>query len=156
MNLKLEYEQDFHQWIEHHIVLLKEGKLNEIDVDHLIAELEDMGKSNRRELKSRLVVLIAHLLKWQYQYEQLQDLWKTFTGGSWRATINNQRTELIDLLKDSPSLKRFLTDVVSEAYPSALELVIEETNLPESTFPKTCPYTIEQLLDKKFYPESKS
>ena len=156
MSLKLEYEQDFHQWIEHHITLLKEGKLNEIDVDHLIAELEDIGKSNRRELKSRLVVLIAHLLKWQYQYEQLQDWWKTFTGGSWRATINNQRTELIDLLKDSPSLKRFLTETVSEAYPSALELVIEETNLPESTFPKTCPYTIEQLLDKKFYPEDRS
>lgn len=154
MSLKLEYEQDFHQWIEHHIALLREGRLNEIDVSHLIEELEDMGKSNRRELKNRFTVLIAHLLKWQYQYKQLQDLWRTFTGGSWRATINNQRTELIDLLKDSPSLNQFLAEGVSEAYPSALELVIEETHLPESTFPKTCPYTVEQLLDKKFYPES--
>ncbi len=108
MSLKLEYEQDFHQWIEHHIALLREERLNEIDVSHLIEELEDMGKSNRRELKNRFTVLIAHLLKWQYQYQQLQDLWRTFTGGSWRATINNQRTELIDLLKDSPSLTGFL------------------------------------------------
>jgi len=154
MSLKREYEQDFHKWIEHHIALLREGRVNEIDIGHLIEELEDMGKSNRRELKNRFAVLIAHLLKWQYQYEQLQDLWRTFTGGSWRATINNQRTELIDLLQDSPSLKRFLAEVVIDAYPSALELVIEETNLPESTFPKICPYTIEQLLDKKFYPES--
>jgi len=155
MNLKTEYEQDFHRWIEYHIALLKEGRFNEIDVEHLIEELEDMGKSNLRELRSRLVVLIAHLLKWEYQLKQLQNQWEHYTGKSWKGTIIVQRNHIIKLLKDNPSLKRFFLEAMTDAYPDALESAIEETGLPELIFPSECPYTIEQLLDKKFYPESK-
>jgi len=63
------YNTDFHSWIQQHILLLKAGRVNEIDNMHLIEELEDMGKSDTRELKSRLTTLIAHLLKWQFQPE---------------------------------------------------------------------------------------
>ena len=153
MNLKVVYNQDFQQWIEHHISLLKEGRFNEIDAEHLIEELEDMGKSNLRELESRFVVLIAHLLKWEYQFKILQNRWDSYTGNSWKGTIIVQRNEILKLLKHNPSLKRFLPETIVKAYPDALESAVEETGLPESAFPTECPYTIEQLLDKKFYPE---
>jgi hypothetical protein len=155
MNLKAEYEQDFHQWINHHITLLKERRFNEIDVEHLIEELEDMGKSNLRELRSRLIVLIAHLLKWEHQLKLLQNKWDSYTGKSWKGTIIVQRSGIIDLLQENPSLKRFLLDAINESYPTALKSAIAETGLPKSAFSNECSYTIEQLLDEDFYPESK-
>jgi uncharacterized membrane protein YidH (DUF202 family) len=74
-NLATEYERDFNAWIRQHITLLKQGRVTEIDVDHLIIELEQMGKSNLRELESRFIILIAPLLKWQFQFQQLTDRW---------------------------------------------------------------------------------
>ncbi len=155
-HLTTQYEQDFNAWIQQHIELLKQGRFNEIDVEHLIEELEDMGKSNLRELENRLIVLIAHLLKWQYQYQQLQNQWKTFTGGSWRGTITEQRTKIAKLLKQNPSLKKETQNAISAAYPDALKVAISETGLPRSVFPEHCLYTIEQLFDEDFYPEAYS
>lgn len=148
------YEYDFNAWIVQQIGLLKAGKTNEIDTEHLIEELEDMGKSHLRELENRFIVLIAHLLKWQYQYQQLQDQWKTFTVSSWRGTIIEQRIQILRLLRELPSLKPQIEDAVINAYPDALEITVDETGLPESHFPKICPYSVDQLLDKQFYPES--
>lgn len=151
-NLATEYERDFAAWIQQHINLLKQGKVNEIDVEHLILELEDMGKSHLRELESRLIVLIAHLLKWQFQLQQLTEKWQEFEGKSWRKTIIEQRLHIRKLLENMPSLKARVQDVVKTAYPYAVELATDETGLPKSTFPNVCPYTFEQLLDKTFYP----
>jgi hypothetical protein len=139
------YEHDFHAWINNQISLLKAGKTNEIDVMHLIEELEDMGKSNLRELENRLVILIAHLLKWQFQPEK--------QSSSWRGSINEQRIQLLRLLRKVPSLKREIPNAITDAYPDTLDLAIDDTGLSNSTFPKICPYTIEQFLDKHFYPE---
>jgi hypothetical protein len=97
MNLRTLYDSDFNAWIQQDILLLKESRLNEIDTAHLIEELEDMGKSDKRELKNRLEVLIMHLLKWQYQAEQ--------RSTSWKSSIREHRNELSFLLKDIPSLK---------------------------------------------------
>jgi hypothetical protein len=144
--LALEYEQDFQGWINQHITLLKTGKVNELDVEHLIAELEDMGKSNVRELESRLVILIAQLLKWQFQVDK--------QSSSWRGSIIEQRVQLLRLLRKIPSLKRELPNAVSEAYADALNLAIKETKLLSTIFPTECPYSITQLLDDDFYPHS--
>jgi len=154
-NLATEYERDFDAWIQQHIALLKQGRVNEIDVDHLIEELEDMSKSDKRELTSRFKILIAHLLKWQFQLYQLSNYRESWQGGSWQATIVEQRSEIVDQLEQSPSLKRQLSESVMKAYPKAIEIAVDETGLPKSTFPETCPYTIEQLLDRKFYPVPK-
>ena len=154
MNLKLEYEQDFHQWIEHHITLLRAGRLNEIDVEHLIEELEGMAGRDRNELVSRLKILIAHLLMWQFQLQQLSERWKEFDGRSWQRSIIEQRSEIADQLENIPSLKNNLNELVALAYPKAVKLSVKETKLPSSTFPRDCPYTIEQLLNDDFYPES--
>jgi hypothetical protein len=155
MSLALEYERDFDSWIQQHIALLKQGRVNEIDVDNLIEELEDMSKSDKRELTSHFKILIAHLLKWQFQLSQLSERWREFDGRSWRATIVEQRSEIADQLEQSPSLKRKLSESVIKAYPKAVEIAVDETGLPKSTFPESCPYTIDQLLDRKFYPDPK-
>jgi hypothetical protein len=151
--LATEYERDFNAWIQQHITLLKQGRVTEIDVEHLILELEEMGKSNLRELESRFIILIAHLLKWQFQIKQLTNRWQEFEGKSWRQTLIEQRLQIRKQLKNTPSLKSHLPDIVREAYPYSVELATDETGLPESTFPNECPYTLEQLLDKTFYPD---
>ncbi|BAP55360.1 hypothetical protein THII_1063 [Thioploca ingrica] len=148
------YEHDFNAWIHNQISLLKAGKTNEIDIEHLIEELEDMGKSNLRELESRFIILIAHLLKWQFQLATLETQWQDFEGKSWRKTIIEQRTQLLYLLKKVPSLKQKLQNAVTEAYLEAVMLVVKESKLSKSIFPIDCPYTIEQLLDDDFYPEN--
>jgi hypothetical protein len=157
MNLKTEYEQDFQQWIEHHITLLKEGRFNEIDAEHLIEELEDMGKSNVHELESRLIILIAYLLKWHIQLPimKTQMVYEDYDGKSWRKTIIEQRAQIIYLFKKVPSLKSKNQNAINNTYSEAVTLAVDETGLPESLFPIECPYTVEQLLDKSFYPESK-
>ncbi|OQW95242.1 MAG: hypothetical protein BWK79_03070 [Beggiatoa sp. IS2] len=155
-DLVTEYDRDFNAWIQQHITLLKQGRVNEIDVEHLIIELEDMGKSNLRELESRLVILIAHLLKWQFQLKQLNELWEEFKGNSWQQSIIEQRYKINKLLKTNPSLKSHVQDAIVNAYPDALEIAIDETGLPQSTFPESCSYTAEQLLDKTFYPDKSS
>jgi hypothetical protein len=138
------YEQDFNSWIHQQINLLRAGKTDEIDTEHLLKELEDIGKSNWRELSNRFVILIAHLLKWHFQTEQ--------HSSNWRGSIIEQRIQIIRLLRKVPSLKREVPNAILDAYPDALEIAIDETGLPTSTFPKTCPYSIEQLLDKQFFP----
>jgi len=156
ISLELEYEQDFQHWIERHIALLKKGNLTSIDVAHLIEELETMVKSNVRELESRFIVLIAHLLKWQFQLASLSAQWRDFEGKSWRKTIIEQRLQLADLLDEMKSLRAKLPSVITKTYPKAVMFAVDETGLPEKTFPQQCPYSIEQLLDKTFYPTSNS
>jgi len=146
------YENDFHAWIQSQIRLLKIGKTSELDIEHLIEELEDMGKSNIRELESRFLMLIAHLLKWQFQLATMTMQWKEFEGKSWRKTIIEQRTQILYLLEDIPSLKTRLEEIVLKTYPKAVKFAIDETNLPQSTFPEQCPYSVKELLDKRFYP----
>jgi len=152
-NLATEYDRDFDAWIQQHIALLKQGKVNEIDVEHLIEELENISKSDRREIFSHFKILIAHLLKWQFQLKQLTERWQEFKGNSWQQSITEQRSQIIDQLEQSPSLKRQLPESIMKAYPKAVELAMKETGLSKSTFPNNCPYTVEQLLDDEFYPD---
>jgi hypothetical protein len=143
-SLQLEYEQDFYSWIYKNIEILKQRKFNELDVDILIDELESMAKRDRRELISRLMVLIAHLLKWQFQ--------PTHRSSSWSGSIVEQRIKILDQLEESPSLKNTLEQGIEKAYSGALKIAVKETVLPIKTFPNNCSYSIEQLLDENFYP----
>ncbi len=150
------YETDYTTWAEQQFELLRMRRFEELDIAHLLEELSDMSKSDRRELRSRLLVLIAHVLKWEYQYRALSERWREFEGRSWRNTIIEQRKQLADLLKQSPGLKKAIVDTVEAIYPDAVELVSDETGLPLASFPECCPYRAEQLLDKAFYPEPKT
>lgn len=140
------YDQDLYTWAMTSAELLRDGRLDELDREHLAEELESMGKSELRALESRLTVLLAHLLKWQFQPER--------RGKSWQRTLVEQRKRIARLLRDSPSLRPRVPALLPDAYDSALRLAAEETGLDETDFPAECPYTPEQALAEDFYPGS--
>lgn len=140
------YEDDLHAWSLEQASLLRARRADLIDWDHLAEEIEGMAGRDRRELKSRLRVLLYHLLKWQGQ--------PGLRCGSWRATIMSQRAELADLLEESPSLRRFLADYVQRVYGRARQDALDETGLFEPAFPETCPYSAEQVLAEDFLPDA--
>ncbi|MEK7990820.1 MAG: DUF29 domain-containing protein [Thiotrichaceae bacterium] len=148
------YEKDFYAWIYHNIELVRSKKWDEIDPELLIEELESMAKRDRHELIGHLAILIAHLLKWQFQFRKLSEKWQEFDGRSWKRSIIEQRDQVESQLQMSPSLKSYFDDAIQMAYSRAVKIAEKETQLPVKTFPTICPYSIEQLLDDDFYPES--
>ncbi|MEH1949108.1 MAG: DUF29 domain-containing protein [Nostoc sp.] len=138
------YNQDFLVWTQQQAECLKKGRWAELDVEHLVEELEALGRSEQKELGSYLQVLLMHLLKCQYQPER-----KT---KSWVNTISNCRNQIQDCLEDTPSLQRLLEDRewIQKYYRRARRDAANETQKPIETFPLECPFTIEQLLDPEF------
>jgi hypothetical protein len=141
--LMLSYDDDFVVWSERQAELLRRraaGELvndAEIDWPNVAEEIESVGRSERRELRSRLTRLLQHLLKWRYQPDH--------RSRSWRTTISGQRRDLEALLKDSPSLRATLADALTDAYPAARADAMTETGLLD--LPQTSPFTIEQALN---------
>ena len=144
-NRKNLYEADYLKWIETTVEKLRVRDYSSVDWENLIEEIEDMGRSERKSLKSNLIIVLTHLLKWQYQPE--------FRSGSWKGSIVEHRRRIRDALKDSPSLKPYLQEVFAECYLDAVELASAETELPVETFPGECPYTAAEVLDSNFLPE---
>ena len=146
------YEEDYLAWTKQQIGLLQTGKLEELDLKNLVEELKAMGRSDHRELESRLIILIAHLLKWEWQFNRLQNQWAEFEGKSWRNSITEQRIQIKFLMQKAPSLRPKLSESIFAAYPPARELVSRETEIQEFEFPKDCPYGGNDLLDPEFFP----
>lgn len=142
------HETDFYAWTQQQAAVLKSGQLAALDVDYLLEELECMGASEKRELKSRLSVLIAHLLKWRYQPKRC--------GKSWQLTIDLQRAEVLDVLETNPSLKPLLPEIFIKAYKIAILHAAKETKLPKNTFPDEPPFSLGECLDDGFFPETYS
>ncbi|HAX77598.1 MAG TPA: DUF29 domain-containing protein [Cyanobacteria bacterium UBA11372] len=140
------YETDFVSWVETTVEQLRNQDYASVDWENLIEEIEDMSKRERKSLKSNLVVLLLHLLKWQYQSE--------CRSGSWKGSIREHRRRINDDLKDSPSLKPYLQEVFAECYMNARLQAADETSLPIGTFPLDCLYTPDQSLDTDFLPDS--
>jgi hypothetical protein len=139
------YEQDYAQWLEVMAAFIRDRKYEQLDWENLLEELESMGKNEQRELESRLIVLLMHLLKFQYQ--------PSHRTKSWQNTIRNQRTEIGLLLKKSPSLRAKLLFFVEEAYPTARFDAADETDLPLEIFPDRVLYSLEEILDKSWFPQ---
>lgn len=142
------YERDYYEWTQQNVRAIREGRLREVDWANVAEELEDMGRSERRALRSQLARLIAHLLKWSYQTER-----RRASEHSWRATIEHARDSVRELLDDNPSLKPQLPEFLPAAYRDALAQVVGETNLPRQNFPAACPWTLDQVMDDDFWPE---
>jgi hypothetical protein len=139
------YEQDFFEWTVLNAGLLRAGRLQEADLEHISEEIEDMGKSERHELRGRMRVLLSHLLKWKYQPDR--------RSRSWKATIRIQREETVHLLQQMPSLRGYLQNQLRQVYAVAVEGAIAETDLTDEVFPPACPFSIDQILDTEFFPE---
>jgi Domain of unknown function DUF29 len=131
------YTKDETAWLEAMAEAARRGDLAALDLDHLSEYLTDMALRDRREVKSRLVVVLTHVLKWEYQKEKR-------TRG-WRTTILHQRNELVDLAGRGV-LRNHAAAVLAEAYERSVELAASETDLPRGTFPPESAYTLEQLL----------
>ena len=139
------YDTDYFGWLEQQTLFLKTGQLGALDIEHLTEELELAVGNERREIYRRFRILIGHLLKWQYQPDQ--------RSASWSGTIRVQRKDLKKLLRDSPSLRRFLEVEAGDAYADAVELASFETGIPQSTFPDHNPFSVEELLNDDVWPE---
>jgi len=142
--LDLLYARDYGRWLLENARLLREGRLAEADLNNIAEELEDMGRSEARALRSHLQVLLTHLLKWQFQPDG---------RSSWRGSIFNARRSIQRLLKESPSLRERAQDLVADIYADAVFNAANETGLPETRFPASCPYTFDQVLDTDYWPD---
>jgi len=141
------YNTDFAAWAEYQASMIKIGMWEEVDSINLMEELEALSRSEHSELESRLEVLITHLLKWQF------DSASHDPRRLWRATIREQRHRLTRLLHRSPSLRPTLPHVLDQNYPHARLMALDETGLPDTILPETCPWTVEQILADDFWPE---
>ena len=139
------YRQDIVAWAHEQASLIRAGRFDQLDLEHIADEIDDVGKSEQRELASRMAVLMAHLLKWQYQPER--------NGTSWQRTIKEQRKALNLHLKQVPSLKQklFNLDWMESTWSDAVTLAIKETGL--SDFPESCPWLIEDILTPDWLPD---
>jgi len=143
-NRRILYETDYLKWLDTTVQKLRTQDYSNIDWENLIEEIEDMGRSERRSLESNLIVVLTHLLKWQYQTE--------LRSSSWKSSIVEHRRRIRKALKESPSLKPYLEEVLAECYSDAVEQASAETGLPVETFPQICSYTSLEIRDSEFLP----
>jgi hypothetical protein len=138
-------DEDFYAWSLEQAALLRERKLAEADLDLIAEEIESMGKTEKRELTSRLAVLLLHLLKWRYQPRG--------RGSSWRLSIANARDEIAALIADNSSLKSTLDDVMTQAYRYARRKAAIDTHIAEERFSGQCPWSFADVTGEDFWPE---
>lgn len=137
LSLPLLFERDETAWLEANAALIASGRVSEVDLSNLGEYLADMAKRDKREVASRISVLLAHLLKWQYQPDR--------RSGGWLETIEVQRAELSDLL-ESATLRRHAIDSLAKCYEKAVRFAAAESRLDPSTFPAACPLSIDAAL----------
>lgn len=140
------YETDFYAWTMAQAALLRDGKVQELDLGNLAEEIESLGKSDRRALAHQIERLVTHLLKWRYQ-SRLQ-------RRSWQSSIWTARRAIQRLLEDNPSFRQRLPLLLQEDYPGVRKQAAREMRLSLATFPEAFPWTVEQVLDDDFWPEA--
>jgi hypothetical protein len=140
------YEADVVAWADEQARLLRAGRFDLLDVEHIAGEIEDVGKSEQRELAARMALLLVHLLKWQYQPER--------RGASWESTIREQRRALVRRLHKTPSLQICLTDPDwwDDAWLDARTDATKETGIGFDTFPQACPWAAVVVLGDNWLP----
>lgn len=141
------YEKDIVAWAHEQAGLLRSGRLSELDIEHIAEEIDDVGKSEQRELANRMAVLLTHLLKWKFQ--------SAYRGSSWQTTIHTQRNSIERRLRKTPSLKASLSDIDwwADAWDDAIDAASKETGLGYKDFPDSCPWSQEQVMDQNFLPD---
>ena len=138
------YDQDVVAWATEQARLIRSGQFDKLDVEHIADEIEDVGRSEKRELASRMAVLLAHLLKWQFQ--------PTHRGASWERTMREQRKQVLRKLRETPSLIPLLDDPEwgEGVWGDAVTQAINETGL--DALPETCPWSLADVLNDDWMP----
>ena len=138
------YETDYYGWANEQARLLRTGQLTKADIENIAEEIESMGKGEKRELVNRLIVLLQHLLKWEYQPER--------RSRSWRATIIVQRDRIADHIFDNPSLKPKIPDAMRDAYRISLIQTAAETEISPAKLPQSSAFDYSKAMDETFWP----
>jgi hypothetical protein len=138
------YDRDFYAWANEQAGLLRTGRLAEADIANIAEEIATMGRAEKGELVNRLKILMAHLLKWQFQ--------PVHRSTGWRLTIAEQRYEVLSHLDDNPSLKFLMDQAITSAYALAILNAAQETGIDVPGFPAVCPWSFKQMTDDKFWP----
>jgi len=133
------YEQDFFAWTQAQADALSRRSVNELDWDNLVEEVESMGRQQRGELQSHLVILLQHLLKWRHQPAR--------RSRSWSLSIEEQRREIEALIADSPSLRPAMQEIVGRAYRVARLRALRETRLSDATIAAENPFSLAEILE---------
>lgn len=133
------YDSDLTLWAKDTAQLLRERCWDAIEWEHLIEEIEDLGKSERSAIASQMERIMVHLLKWQYQPQRRSD--------SWLDSINDGRSQIRRKLEDSPSLRSYPPQVLEKEYTRARREAARQTHLEISLFPELCPYVIDQVME---------
>ncbi|PSF38101.1 DUF29 domain-containing protein [Aphanothece hegewaldii CCALA 016] len=141
------YEQDYQLWLKATLEQLRQGKFSLVDWKNLIEELETMGKSDKRAIKSLLTRLFEHLLKLAYWEAE-----RAYNSNKWKSEITTFRVQIKELLKDSPSLKPYLFEVFEECYQNAREIMARLMGCKIELFPAQSTISIEQALDNNWFP----
>lgn len=138
------YETDVVAWANEQAALIRAGRLDQLDLTHIAEEIEDVGKSEQRELASRMAVLLAHILKWKFQPAK--------RSKSWELTIKNQRIAIAKRIKRTPSLQPMLTDSewIEDMWGDALDMATRETGL--EILPDVCPWTMMDVMTEGWLP----
>ena len=138
-----DYETDVVAWASEQARLIRAGRFDLLDREHVAEEIEDVGKSEQRELATRMAVLLAHLLKWQHQ--------RARGGASWEVMISNQRQRIVRRLYRTPSLRGCLND--PDWWADACDLASAETGIGIDKLPRKCPWaTATEVLDEGWLP----
>lgn len=140
------YEADYYGWTLDQAAAVRAGRFDLIDRENLAEEIEDLGKSEKREIESRLVQVLLHLIKWQFQPEKRK--------GGWEASIRVHRQRLIKIITENPSLKHYPGEEMPHAYMEARLAAEKETGIAYEAFPDACPFTIDQVMDETFLPDA--
>lgn len=143
--MSLTYTIDFNLWIQQTAQLLRKCQWHEIDLEHLIEEVEGLGKSERRGIASQLTRLLLNLLKWQYQPQRRSD--------SWLDSITDARTQINLAVQDSSSLTAYPAEQLEQSYRQALHKAAKQTGMSVLVFPEACPYPINLVLEEDWLPE---
>lgn len=141
------YEQDYYLWLIQTSKLLQEGKLNQVDINNLIEEIDSMGRSEKKEIKSRLIILIEHLLKLNYWQAE-----KEYNARGWRNTVVEQRLQINLSFEDSPSLIKVLDESFLDCYNKARISTLQKYQLSGDLFPIQPPFSLEDILDSNYLP----
>jgi hypothetical protein len=139
------YERDFHAWAMEQRDLLARSRLGELDLEHLIEEVDYMARRERQRLESNTEVVLAHLLKYRYQPQR--------RSNRWRATLVEHRRRIHVALRDSPSLRPYLEDALADCYRHARSKALAETGLDDAALPVQNPFGLDQVLDSDFLPD---
>jgi len=148
-NLTELYDQDFYAWTQQNAGLLRQGRVGEIDLEHLAEEIQEMGREQRHALRSQLRHLLIHLLKLKFSPAAAP-------RPGWIEEIQNARAEIADRLADNPSLRPHMPSIFAEIWPRASRQAVESLRAhgEQPAIPKNCPFTLEQAVDDDFQPNN--